>query len=308
LRFKTILNKSAVFLLVLTFMMVTASAQPVQAGEERTVVVTSFTILEDIVNQIAGDMVDSRVLAPAGAEVHEWELIPENFIDLEEADLFFYNGFNLEVWLGQALNTLDEEAEYMALGEEVDAETIPIQLGDYEGDPDPHLWMDPLIYIEYVKAVNEKLGEIDPDNALVYEINTARYISKIWKLHADLHQDLAQIPANSRVLVTSEAAFVYFADRYEFEHHGIWGSNAEEEGTPDQIARAVDIVQDYNPGGIFYESTISDRHVRSVAGDTNSEVYGPLYVDSTAEPGEPADNYIGMMEVNRDLILEALKN
>lgn len=308
MKFKSALSKSAGILLVMILMMTVIYAQPVQADEDSPVVVTSFTILEDIVDRVAGDMVDSRVLAPAGAEVHEWELIPENFVDLEEADLFLYNGFNLEVWLDQALNTLDDGAAYKAVGENVEADTIPIQLGDFEGDPDPHLWMDPLIYIEYVEAVSEKLGEVDPDNALEYEINSARYISEIWDLHADLSQDLAQIPSDSRVLVTSEAAFLYFADRYDFEHQGIWGSNAEEEGTPDQIARTVDLVQDRNPGALFYESTISDRHVRSVAGDTDSEVYGPLYVDSTAEPGEPADNYIDMMKINKDIILEAMDN
>ncbi len=294
-----------IIILVLILSLTVIFAADVQA-DERPVVVSSFSIIADAVEQVAGDNIDHRMIAPVGAEVHEWELIPENFVALEEADLFFYNGLEIEEWLPQAEATLQDSARTVAIAENIGVDLLPILLGDYEGSDDPHVWMDPLKYYRYIEVIRDELIELDPDNKIDYEINAANYIGEIWNLHAGLTDRLRELPEENRILITSEAAFLYFADRYDFHHDAVWGSNSEEEGTPQQILRVTDIINENQPGAIFYESTISDRHIRAVADDTGSEVFGPLYVDSVAESGHEADNYIGMMRTNIELILEAL--
>ena len=292
-----------IFILVLSLTVFFAA--DIQA-DERPVVVSSFTIIADAVEQVAGDNIDHRVIAPAGAEVHEWELVPENFVALEEADLFFYNGLQIEEWLPQAEATLQDGAKTVAVAENIDVDLLPILLGNFEGSDDPHVWMDPLKYARYIEVIRDELIELDPENKDEYEINAANYIGKIWSLHAELTDKLRDLPDDRRILITSEAAFLYLADRYNFHHDAVWGSNSEEEGTPRQILRVTEMINENQPGAIFYESTISGRHIQAVADDTGSEVFGPLYVDSIAESGDQADNYIGMMRANIELILEAL--
>ena len=272
----------------------------------RPVVTTTFTILSDFASQVAGDRADVRTLTPAGAEVHEYELVPRSFVDLEEADLVLYNGYDIEQWMGQVRETVGEGVRVIPVAEETGFPTIPIQVGEYEGTPDPHVWMNPQGAIAYVEVIREALIELDPEGESVYQQNAEAYIAELESLHEDLRSMFAELSEEQRLLITSEEAFLYFADAFDFDHHGIWGTNHEEEGSPEQIARIVDLVEERRPRAIFWESTISDRHVRSVSDDTGVAVAGPLYVDSIAEDDESAMDYTGFMRENGRLIMEYL--
>ncbi len=276
------------------------------ANDDRPVVVTSFTVIEDFTRQVAGDHINVRVLAPAGAEVHEWELSPRNFIDLERADLVFTNGFGLEQWIPQLRATLSDGVDIVPVAEKSGYETIPIRTGDLEGNPDPHLWMDPRAVAAYVEVIRDRLIELDPAHEASYRENAENYLEKLDTLHSELERHYSAIAEDKRLLVTSEAAFLYFAKRYGFRHEGIWGSNAEEEGTPRQIARIIDLIREREPAALFWESTITDRYVQSVSEETGVPIAGPLYVDSLGGPGSGAESYLDLMRSNAKLIVEAL--
>ena len=273
---------------------------------ERPQVVTTFTILGDWIDRVGGDHIDLTVLTPAGAEVHEWELSPRNFEALDGADIVFANGLQLEQWMEQVKATVRPGTPIILVTEEADYPTLAIRIGDMEGSPDPHQWMDPRAAEKQVQVIADQLGTIDPDNAAAYRANAERYAGELRALHTELGEQLAAIPEDRRTLITSEAAFLYFADAYDFDHHGIWGSNAEDEGTPQQIARVIDFVTERQPRALFWESTISDRYVRSVADDTGTPVAGPLHVDSVGQAGSGAESYIDMMRHNAELLVEHL--
>jgi len=273
---------------------------------ERPQVVATFSILGGLAREVAGDDVEIKVLTPVGAEVHEWELIPNNFMALEQADLVLYNGYQLEQWMGQVRATVGEGVPVVPVAEESGFETRPIVTGDFEGDPDPHLWMDPRASAEYARVIARSLAEIRPEKADAFESRAEDLADRLHALHEELTEELAGIPEGQRLLITSEAAFVYFADAYDFVHDGVWGTNAETEGSPRQIMRIVDLVREMEPRAIFWESTISDRHVRSVADDTGVQVAGPLYVDSLGEEGSGAEDYFSLMRHNARLLTEHL--
>ncbi len=270
------------------------------------VVVTSFSILGDFASRVAGDSANVRVLAPAGSEVHEWELSPRNFIDLATADLVFTNGLGLEQWLPQLEATVPDGVRIVPLAEETGATVISIRLGDLRGEPDPHMWMDPRAAARYVEVIRDRMIELDPDSEEVYRQNARNYLDDLAALHDELTETFAAIPDEKRLLVTSEAAFLYFADAYGFDHDGIWGNNAEHEGTPQQIARIIDLIRDRRPAALFWESTITDRYVRSVSDDTGVPIAGPLYVDSLGRAGTGAETYIELMRTNARVISEAV--
>ncbi len=280
-------------------------SEPV-AEDERPLVVATFTILQDFGERVAGEHLRVRTLVPIGAEVHEWELTPENFVHLETSSLVLYNGYNIEQWMQQARSAAGADVEFIAVAERTGIAPIPILLGDYADDPDPHLWMDPRIAAQYLAVIRDVFIDLDPENADAYERNAAEAMNRFKALYEEMRETLEIIPDERRVLVTSEAAFLYFSDAFDFEHQAIWGTNHEDEGTPDQIVRVVNLVREREVSTVFYESTISDRHVRSVAEDTGARVAGPLYVDSVSRPDGEAADYIAMQLRNTEKLVEYL--
>ncbi|SIQ16257.1 manganese/iron transport system substrate-binding protein [Alkalispirochaeta americana] len=301
------------FLLAMGLAMIFAAGTVAAGGRsERTVpdrplVVASFTVLEDLVRSVAGEDVQVKTIVPAGAELHEWELTPRNFADLEEAHLFLYNGYQIETWLPQAQRILPASVPRVAVAEETGVETIPVMLGDLAGDADPHLWMDPRIAVRYLEVIRDQLIALDGENASNYTARAAEAIQSMNDLYREISEKLAPIPPERRNLVSSEAAFLYFARAFSLDHDGIWGSNSEEEGTPQQLARIIDIIRRDEIGTVFYESTISDRYVRSVADETGAAVAGPLYVDSLGTGESGVTSYAAMMRANANLLLQELE-
>ncbi|UYG04054.1 zinc ABC transporter substrate-binding protein [Halomonas sp. LR3S48] len=292
--------------LVLLSALALALPTATHAEESPLRVAATFSVLGDLVREVAGDNAQVDVLTPVGAEVHEWELVPSNFIALERADVVFYNGYGLEQWLGQVEATVGSGVPLIALAEESGYATQPIATGDFAGEPDPHMWMDPRAAAEYARVIADTLAEARPDAAEAFQARAEALEESLHALHDELTQTLADIPEEQRLLITSEAAFLYFADAFGFEHDGIWGNNAEQEGSPNQVMRIVDKIEERRPAAIFWESTISDRHVRSVANETQVEIAGPLYVDSLSEPEGEAPDYAGMLRHNARLLLDTL--
>ena len=277
-----------------------------QADKPPLKVAATFSVIGELVQQVAGDDADVDVLTPVGAEVHEWELVPSNFIALEDAEVVFYNGYNLEQWVGQVRATIGDAVPMVALAEESGYPTHPIVTGNLSGEPDPHLWMDPRAAAEYVRVIADVLGEARPEAAKDFTARGDALRASLHDLHAELRETMAAIPEERRLLITSEAAFLYFAEAFGFEHDGIWGTNSEDEGTPRQIMRIVDLIEERRPAAIFWESTISDRHVRSVAGETEVDIAGPLYVDSLSQPDGEAPDYASLLRHNARLLTDTL--
>lgn len=297
-----LLSKGLTLLTALAFMLsatAQAEAPPLRA-------VATFTVLGDLVREVAGEDAEVEVLTPVGAEVHEWELVPSNFIALEGAEVLFSNGYGLEQWIGQANTTLRDGVPSVALAEASGYPTQPITTGELSGEADPHLWMDPRAAAAYAQAIAETLGELRPGAAAAFQTRAETLEKTLYALHDELLEQLTSLPETQRLLITSEAAFVYFADAFDFEHDGIWGTNAEQEGSPRQLMRIIDRIKERQPAAIFWESTISDRHVRSVAEETQVQVAGPLYVDSLSEPDAEAPSYTALLRYNVQLLLAAL--
>ncbi len=302
------INGAAILALVLTGMPVFSAGQratPARQGAT-PIVLASFTVLQDLTQIISGDLLDVRTITPVGGEVHEWELIPSNFRDLEDADLVLVNGLNLEEWMPQVLATVRTGVPVVEVADRSGFPTIPIRIGELTGSPDPHVWMNPEGAIAYLEVIAAELSQLVPEHQETFAANLSRGTAEIRATAEELQHRFATLPDSARTLITSEAAFLYFADFFGLDHDAIWGSNDEEEGTPGQIARVVDLIRAQGITVAFHESTISDRHVRAVAEETGIRVVGPLYVDSTGETGSTAETYLGMLRANTELIVREL--
>ena len=154
----------------------------------------------------------------------------------------------------------------------------------------------------YVENVRKALVKHDPANAETYNRNAAEYAAKIKALDEPLRKRLAAIPEAQRWLVSSEGAFSYLARDYGLREAYLWPINADEQGTPQQVRRVIDLVRKNKIPVVFSESTISDKPARQVAKETGARYGGVLYVDSLSDERGPVPSYLKLLEVTVDTV------
>ncbi|MCM3708391.1 MULTISPECIES: metal ABC transporter substrate-binding protein [Cytobacillus] len=301
----------AASLLFLSFLSACSSEKSNTAQSDGKIqVVTTYSIVYDIVKNIGGDLVEVHSLAPIGSNPHEYDPLPEDVQKTTDADAVFYNGLNLEAgnsWFNRLLETAGKDgkdAPVFMMSKGVDAKHLTTK--GKESEEDPHAWLDIRNGIKYAENARDGLIKVDPDNKEVYEKNAEEYIAKLQELHNEAVEQFKEIPENERVLVTSEGAFKYFSEAYGFQAEYIWEINQENQGTPEQITRIVDIINEKGITGLFLETSIDARSMEAVSDETNVPIMGKVFTDSLAKPGEDGDTYISMMEWNIKIIKEGL--
>jgi manganese/iron transport system substrate-binding protein len=262
-------------------------------------VVTTFTVVQDMAQNVAGDAAIVESITKPGAEIHDYEPTPRDVVKAQDADLILWNGFGLERWFERFFQNLPNIPSAV-VSEGV--EPMGIRDGPYTGKPNPHAWMSPTEALVYVENIRKALVEHDPDNAEAYNKNAAAYAEKIRTLDGPLRKRLAAIPEEKRWLVTSEGAFSYLARDYGLREAYLWPINADEQGTPQQVRKVIDLVREHDIPVVFSESTISDRAARQVAKETGADYGGVLYVDSLSEAGGPVPTYLDLLQVTVDTI------
>ncbi|MFI3311062.1 metal ABC transporter substrate-binding protein [Ewingella sp. 20WA0182] len=270
------------------------NAQAADKEKKKFKVVTTFTVIQDIAQNVAGDAATVESITKPGAEIHDYQPTPRDIVKTQSADLILWNGFNLERWFGRFF----ENIKNVPSATVTDGITpLPIQEGPYLGNPNPHAWMSSKNALVYVENIRAALVKYDPANAEVYDKNAKDYSEKISQLDAPLRARLAKIPAEQRWLVTSEGAFSYMAKDYGLQEAYLWPINAEEQGTPQQVKKLIDLVREKHIPVVFSESTISDKPARQVSKETGAAYGGVLYVDSLSTADGPVPTYIDLLKV-----------
>ena len=263
-------------------------------------VVTTFTVIQDIAQNVAGSAAVVESITRPGAEIHDYQPTPLDVVKAQSADLVLWNGMNLERWFERFFENVKEVPNVVV------TEGIPpmgIAEGPYSGKPNPHAWMSPSNAVIYVANIRRALARQDPDNAVTYARNAAEYAAKIKALDDPLRQRLAAIPEGQRWLVTSEGAFSYLARDYGLRELYLWPINADEQGTPKQVRRVIDEVRKNKIPVLFSESTISDKPARQVAKETGARYGGVLYVDSLSDARGPVPTYLDLLKVTVETIV-----
>jgi uncharacterized periplasmic iron-binding protein HI_0362 len=264
-------------------------------------VVTTFTVIQDIAQNVAGNAATVESITKPGAEIHEYEPTPKDIVKAQSADLILWNGLNLERWFERFFqNIKDKPAVVVTEG----IQPLSIYEGPYKDAPNPHAWMSPSNALIYIENIKNALVKYDPQNAEVYEKNAADYAQKIKQLDEPLRAKLAQIPEAQRWLVTSEGAFSYLAKDYNLKEGYLWPINAEQQGTPQQVRKVIDLVRKNNIPVVFSESTISAKPAQQVAKESGAKYGGVLYVDSLSAKKGPVPTYIDLLNVTVSTIVK----
>ncbi|MFA1354792.1 metal ABC transporter substrate-binding lipoprotein [Streptococcus dysgalactiae] len=293
------------------FLLVACSSSGSQADKsDKLKVVVTNSILADMTKTIAGDKIDLHSIVPIGQDPHEYEPLPEDIEKTNNADVIFYNGINLEdggqAWFTKLVKNAQKKKnkDYFAASDGVDV--IYLEGESEKGKEDPHAWLNLENGIIYSKNIAKQLMAKDPKNKDTYEKNLKAYVAKLEKLDKEAKSKFDAIPANKKLIVTSEGCFKYFSKAYGVPSAYIWEINTEEEGTPDQMSSLIEKLKVVKPAALFVESSVDRRPMETVSKDSGIPIYAEIFTDSVAKKGEDGDSYYAMMKWNLDKISEGL--
>ena len=281
----------------------TLAAGGAQAQDDPLKVVTTFTVIADMVRNVAGDHAEVVSVTKPGAEIHGYEPTPRDIVAAQDADLILWNGLNLELWFEQFLSNLGDVPS-ATISEGI--EPIPIAEGAYEGQSNPHAWMGLESAMVYVDNIAAALSEADPDDAEAYASNAAAYKEEIRATLEPVRDRIASIPEEQRWLVTCEGAFSYFARDFGLQELYLWPMNADQVGTPRQVRAVIDGVRENDVPAVFCESTVNTAPAEQVARETGAAYGGVLYVDSLSEEGGPVPTYLDLLRVTATTVADGL--
>jgi zinc/manganese transport system substrate-binding protein len=287
---------------VLIALLALLASLPLNAAEKLKVV-TSFSILADITQQIAGDKLELRNLVGADADAHLYQPSADDAKAVLNADLIIANGLGFEPWLARLI------ASSEAPGTRLDASSgvLPLML-DEDGQqvPDPHAWQNLANAEIYVQNIAKALSQADPANAAHYGSRRDAYLAQIRSLLAEAKAGLGQLPPAQRNIVTSHDAFGYLGQAYGLNFIAPQGLSTEDEPSAAEVAALIRQIRADGVRAVFVENIRDPRLIQQIAAEGGAQVGGTLYSDALASEG-PASTYLGMFKHNLDTLLAALR-
>lgn len=275
-------------------------------------VVTTTSMITDLVKNIAGDQINLKGLMGSGVDPHLYKASEGDVSKLANADIIFYNGLHLEGKLVEVFEKMhSKKTKTIAVSDALDEKTL-IGSEYFASNYDPHIWFNVDYWIQAAQFVVEKLSEAIPQQKETFEANGANYIKQLEALKTTIASAIETLPKEKRVLVTAHDAFNYFGKSFGFEVVGLQGlSTATEAGVQD-VQKLSAFIIEKNVKAIFIESSVPKRTIEALQAAVNSKghnvaIGGSLYSDALGNAGTIEGTYIGMFEYNVNTIVNALK-
>jgi len=275
-------------------------------------IVTTTTMITDLVKNIGGDLVELNGLMGAGVDPHLYKASEGDVSKLYNADIIFYNGLHLEGKLVEVFEKMESSDKIqVGLADALD-ETTLIGSEYFASNYDPHVWFDIEYFKLFAAKVAQVLSENDPKNAAQYTENEKAFTTKLNALQNEIREIIASLPEEKRILVTAHDAFNYFGKAYGFEVIGLQGlSTATEAGVQD-VQRLSSFIIEKDIKAIFVESSVPRRTIEALEQAVKSKghevvIGGSLYSDALGNPDSVEGTYIGMFKYNVNTIVNQLK-
>ena len=278
-----------------------AALSSVSFGQKK-IVTSSASMIWDMVDKIAGDKIENRLIVPIGGDPHTYSPTPADAQKVATSDLVFINGLTFEGWITELIENSGTKGETITVTDGL----TPISSSQYKNAYDPHAWMDVSLAQTYISNILDGLIRLDPDNEGFYESNYRAYSQKLKELDSYIQKRITEIPEKQRLLITSHDAFSYFGKKYGLEVQGIIGISTESEAQTSDIIRISKAIKDSGVPAIFVESTINPKLIKQIATDNGVAIGGSLYADSIGEKNSSGNTYYNMLKSNTDVIVDAL--
>ena len=280
-------------------------------ASEKILITTTTNVITDLVENIGGDTVSVTGLMGPGVDPHLYRPSASDVKKLQNADIVFYNGLDLEGKMGDIFVKIGREGTSVwAVSENIPQESL---LGlDDQGHFDPHIWWDVELWMEAAKVVGTGLKEHDPENSEIYDKNLSEYLAKLEALNSINLVKTDSIPEDQRVLVTAHDAFQYFGHAYGFEELAIQGWSTDSEAGIREIQNLADEISERKIKALFVETSISPATIEALKAAVQDKghdvvIGGELFSDAIGEKGTDEGTYLGAFTHNIDTVVQALK-
>ncbi len=314
----------------------TAPVSPASNNASEYSIITSTSILADMTSNIVGDVASVTSLVGADSDAHVYEPTPEDGVRIAKATALVANGLEFEPWFEELYTASGSKAPYieasvgitpLAAAKEHDAhadeatdahadEATDVHADEAtdahaheHGEFDPHVWQDVKLAIAMVTQISTELITVMPEHTATIQANTAEYVRTLEALDAEIASQIAQIPAEKRVLVTNHDTMSYFAQRYGLTVVGtVLGSVSTESSDPaaSDITQLVAEIKASGAPAIFVEAFGNEAIIETIANEAGVVVAPALYTDALGSTGSAGQTYVEMMRYNSETIYQAL--
>jgi len=279
-------------------------------ASETLSIVTTTGMIADSVKRIGGEHVAVKNIMGAGVDPHSYRQTRSDVIALSKADLILWHGLFLEAQLQPLMKKLSKSENVYAVAESLPKDIL-LSHDEYKNKYDPHIWMDPDLWIYVVEHIKQILIEYQPENEAIFIENAQAFNAELKQLKQYANTQLDQISDDQRILITAHDAFNYFGDAFKFEVLGIQGLSTESEAGINRISELVDFIVVRKIKAVFVETSVSDRNIRALIEGAAAQghklnVGGSLFSDAMGRPGSYEGSYIGMIDHNVTTISSAL--
>ncbi len=271
---------------------------PVIAKESAIRVVTSFSILEDLVIELGGNHVTVINLVPRNSDAHMYRPMPSDSVAVANADLIIFNGLGFEGWITRLIE--DARKEDIQLIASAGARILT-----HDQETDPHAWQSFSNIRIYVQNISNKLIAMLPQHRNNLEVKKYNYLKKLDKLEEETQQQLAEIPIEKRIVVTSHDAFEYLGRELDIQFLAPVGLSLDAEASALDVASVIDLIRQRHITALFVENITNLRLLERISAETDVAIGGRLYSDALSATDGPASTYLKMMKHNIESLLYA---
>lgn len=283
-------------------------------GEEREEtdkikIVTTTTMLCDMVKNIAGDKAEVTGLMGSGVDPHLYQAGADNVFTMENSDVVIYNGLHLEGKMGDIFENLSSMGKTVICASDGVANSHLIETSS--GVYDPHIWFDVSIWKEAAEHVSKSLCDADPNNSGYYAENLENYLSELDDLENYVREKIKTLPEEKRILVTAHDAFGYFGKAYGFQVKGLQGISTDAQTGTKDISIMAKFISDKKIKAVFAENSLPKATINALCEAVKNKGFetkigGQLYSDSLGDEENGGETYIKAVKSNVDTIVREL--
>src|SRR5687768_2085803 len=288
------------------------SASETKQSSGKIQVVTTTTMVTDLVRQVGGDKIEVQGLMGAGVDPHLYKALASDITKLQNADVIFYNGLLLEGKMQDVFAKMARTKKHVYPVTEAIPQDRLLEPPEMSGHYDPHVWFEVPLWAKCVEVVARGLAEFAPEHKDYFEQQGKAVQAKMQALHQWAVKRAGELRMEKRILITSHDAFNYFGRAYGFQVVGLQGISTVEEANMASMVKMVEFIKKNNVKAIFVESSVAQQAIRRISQDAGVTIGGELFSDAMGTPGEMENGYDlgtyeGMIKHNLNKIVDALK-
>ena len=275
---------------------------PIFAEEDGSLeIVTSFTILENLVSELGGSHVSVTNLVPRNSDAHIYSPKPSDSIAISNADLVIFNGLGFEGWIFRLIKDSGKENNYLIASD-------GINLLNQSNEIDPHAWQSFKNIRIYIDNISRELINLMPEHEKYLVLRRDDYLKKLSELEINLNDQLRHIPIHKRIVITGHDAFGYLGREFNIQFLAPLGLSLDAEASAEDVADIINQIKEKKVTALFLENINNPKLLKAISLESGIPIGGVLYSDSLSKIDGPAGTYLEMMRHNVQSLIEAFNS